>query len=257
MAVHGGRQAVQQPVSAGADGTGTRRITHTERGRRDEAHRCRGGRGAHARGAGGYAAPGGLRRHGGHGLCGRDRAAARTRPRSGAAGSESAGGERISNLPRSQAAQRPARARADLARPAARRGARARARRGRIPHQALSKGAAARAHRQRPQALRGAAEPARGGGLSARPADLHALHPQSVRRPAAESGQAARDAAGTRRADHHKRRAEPRALGHDGVHRRECAAGQPHAAEKDDGVPRHVPAARVRARRRLPAGGGA
>ena len=52
-------------------------------------------------------------------------------------------------------------------------------------------------------------------------------------------------------------KAEPRALGHDGVHRRECAAGQPHAAEKDDGVPRHVPAARVRARRRLPAGGGA
>ena len=90
MAVHGGRQAVQQPVSAGADGAGTRRITHTERGRRDEAHRCRGGRGAHARGAGGYAAPGGLRRHGGHGLCGRDRAAARARPRSGAAGSESA-----------------------------------------------------------------------------------------------------------------------------------------------------------------------
>jgi DNA-binding response OmpR family regulator len=58
-------------------------------------------------------------------------------------------------------------------------------------------------------------------------------------------------------ADRHERRAEPRALGHDGVHRRECAAGQPHAAEKDDGVPRHVPAARVRARRRLPAGGGA
>lgn len=95
------------------------------------------------------------------------------------------------------------------------------------------------------------------GGLSARPADLHALHSQSVRRPAAESGQAARDAAGTRRADRHERRPEPRALGHDGVHRRECAAGQPHAAEKDDGVPRHVPAARVRARRRLPAGGDA
>lgn len=35
-----------------------------------------------------------------------------------------------------------------------------------------------------------------GGGLPARPADLHALHPQSVRRPAAESGQAARDTAG-------------------------------------------------------------
>ena len=32
MAVHGGRQAVQQPVSAGADGAGTRRITHTEGG---------------------------------------------------------------------------------------------------------------------------------------------------------------------------------------------------------------------------------
>ena len=95
------------------------------------------------------------------------------------------------------------------------------------------------------------------GGLSARPADLHALHSQSVRRPAAESGQAARDAAGTRRADRHERRAEPRALGHDGVHRRKRAAGQPHAAEKDDGVPRHVPAARVRAQRRLPAGGGA
>lgn len=43
MVVHGGRQAVQQPVSAGADGAGTRRITHTERGRRDEAHRRCGG----------------------------------------------------------------------------------------------------------------------------------------------------------------------------------------------------------------------
>lgn len=37
----------------------------------------------------------------------------------------------------------------------------------------------------------GADESARGGGLPARPADLHALHPQSVRRPAVESGQAA------------------------------------------------------------------
>lgn len=96
-----------------------------------------------------------------------------------------------------------------------------------------------------------------GGGLPARPADLHALHPQSVRRPAAESGQAARDAAGARRADRCKRRPEPRALGHDGIHRRKRAAGQPHAAEKDDGVPRHAPAARVRARRRLPLGGAA
>lgn len=43
----------------------------------------------------------------------------------------------------------------------------------------------------RPNLLEGAAESARGGGLSARPTDLHALHPQSVRRPAAESGQAA------------------------------------------------------------------
>lgn len=65
----------------------------------------------------------------------------------------------------------------------------------------------------------GAAESARGGGLPARPADLHALHPQSVRRPAAESGQAARDTAGARRADRCKRRPEPRALGHDGIHR--------------------------------------
>ena len=44
------------------------------------------------------------------------------------------------------------------------------------------------AHRQYPEALRGMSESARGGGLPARPADLHALHPQSVRRPAAESG---------------------------------------------------------------------
>lgn len=75
-----------------------------------------------------------------------------------------------------------------------------------------------------------------GGRLPARPADLHALHPQPVRRPAAESGQAARSAADARRADRRKGRPEPRTLGHDGVHRRKRAAGQPHAAEKDDGA---------------------
>ena len=119
MDLHGGRQALQQQIPADPDGAGTRRITHTERGRRDEAHRRRGGRGAHARGTCGYAAPRRLRRHGDHGLFRRDRAAARARPRSGAAGPESAGGERLSDLPRHQAAQRPAGACADLTRPAA------------------------------------------------------------------------------------------------------------------------------------------
>lgn len=83
------------------------------------------------------------------------------------------------------------------------------------------------------------------------------IHNQSVVLPPNQGKLLARDAAGARRADRRKKRPEPRALGHDGIHRRKRAAGQPHAAEKDDGVPRHAPAARVRARRRLPLGGAA
>lgn len=97
MDLHGGRQALQQPASAGADGAGTRRITQKgdvamkhiavvedEALMREELADM-------------------LRRAGYTVTEVTDfsdvTAAARARPRSGAAGPESAGGERISDLP--------------------------------------------------------------------------------------------------------------------------------------------------------------
>ena len=132
-----------------------------------------------------------------------------------------------------------------IARSAARRGARARTRGRRIPHQALERSGCSKA-------LRG------GGRICSRGRTLlldrqtyTPLHPitgpSSCRRIRASCSRRCWRTA----ADRLKRRPEPRTWGHDGIHRRKRAAGQPHAAEKDDGVPRGMPAARVRARRRL------